>query len=180
MTLLSHIDVVPNFPKEGINFYDIQSLLKKPDIWKTIISDLTTLVKAQNVDVILGIESRGFLTGVPVAHALGLPFGMVRKKGKLPGAVIGQEYALEYGTDCIEIQAGLLKDNARVAILDDLLATGGTMKATGDLVRKAGAKVVFSSCIIELHELGGRDKLDFPFEAMVQAPLDPVPHMKTA
>lgn len=173
MTLLKHIDVVPNFPQEGINFYDIQSLLKKPTIWLDLIDDLSARVKATNADIILGIESRGFLTGVPVAQQLNLPFGMVRKKGKLPGELISQEYDLEYGTDTIEIQKSLITSGARVAIMDDLLATGGTMKATGDLIKKAGGEIVISTCIIELYELGGREKLNFPFEALVQAPLNP-------
>ncbi len=173
MTLLKYIDIVPNFPKEGINFYDIQSLLKKPDIWNGVVHDLAKGVKLHNVDIILGIESRGFLTGVPVAQALKLPFGMVRKKGKLPGKLVSQEYSLEYGTDIIEMQEALIGSGTRVAIMDDLLATGGTMKATGDMVKKAGGEVVFSACIIELHELGGREKLDFPFEALLQAPLNP-------
>lgn len=173
MNLLDHIDVVPDFPIEGINFYDIQSLLKKPDILRQVIDDQVARVKEANADIILGLESRGFLTGVPVAQALDLPFGMVRKKGKLPGDVISQEYELEYGTDIIEIQAGLIEPGTRVAIIDDLLATGGTMKATGDLVHKIGGEIVSSCCIIELPELGGRQKLDFPFEAILQAPLDP-------
>ena len=173
MALLKHIDVVPDFPKEGINFYDIQSLLKKPEVWQDLIDDLTNRVRQQEANLVLGIESRGFLTGVPVAQNLNLPFGMVRKKGKLPGEVIGQEYTLEYGTDIVEIQKSLITTNTRVVIMDDLLATGGTMKATGDLVRKAGGEVVLSTCILELHELGGREKLDFPFETLVQAPLNP-------
>ncbi len=180
MNLLDHIDVVPNFPIEGINFYDIQSLLKKPDIWANIIDDLAQEAKNQGAEVILGIESRGFLTGVPVAQKLGLPFGMVRKKGKLPGKVIAQEYALEYGTDVIEIQDGLIAPGTKVAIMDDLLATGGTLKATGDLVRKIGGEIVSSICIIELYELNGRDKLDFPFEALLQAPLDPIKKERSA
>ncbi|MGH1378640.1 MAG: adenine phosphoribosyltransferase [Alphaproteobacteria bacterium] len=173
MALLEHIDVAPNFPQEGINFYDVQSLLKKPEIFRDMINDLTARVKEQNVDLVVGIESRGFLTGVPVAQNLNLPFGMVRKKGKLPGEVIGQEYSLEYGTDTVEIQKSLVTKGTRVAIMDDLLATGGTMKATGDLIKKAGGEVVISTCIIELNELGGADKLDFPFETLVQAPLNP-------
>ncbi len=173
MALLEHIDVVPNFPQEGINFYDVQSLLKKPEIFRDMINDLTARVKEQNVDIVVGIESRGFLTGVPVAQNLNLPFGMVRKKGKLPGEVIGQEYSLEYGTDTVEIQRSLITKGTRVAIMDDLLATGGTMKATGDLIKKAGGEVVISTCIIELNELGGADKLDFPFETLTQAPLNP-------
>ncbi len=173
MELIKHIDVVPNFPKEGINFYDIQSLLKKPDIWQQVINNLAEQVEGHNVDIIVGIESRGFLTGVPVAQKLNLPFGMIRKKGKLPGKIIGQDYELEYGTDRIEIQEGLIIPGDRVAIMDDLLATGGTMKATGDLVRKIGGEIVISTCILELFELGGRKKLDFPFDALLQAPLDP-------
>lgn len=180
MTLLTHIDVVPNFPKEGINFYDIQSLLKKPTVWGEIIDEICENVEKSGANIILGIESRGFLTGVPVAQKLNLPFGMVRKKGKLPGDVIGQTYDLEYGTDTIEIQTGLINAESKVAILDDLLATGGTMKATGDLIRKAGGKAVYSSCIIELHELSGREKLDFPFEALLQAPLNPAQVKKSA
>lgn len=174
MNLLEHIDVVPNFPKDGINFYDVQSLLKKPAVWQALIDDLTARVQKTKPDIILGIESRGFLTGVPVAQILNLPFGMVRKKGKLPGDVIAQDYALEYGTDTIEIQSNLITPGMNVAIMDDLLATGGTMKATGDLVKKAGGHICISTCIIELHELGGRAKLDFPFETLIEAPLDPV------
>lgn len=180
MNILDHIEIVPNFPIAGINFYDIQSLLKKPAIWAEIVDTLAEQAKTAKADIILGIESRGFLTGVPVAQTLGLPFGMIRKKGKLPGSVIGQEYALEYGTDTIEIQSALISKGMNVAIMDDLLATGGTMKAAGDLVRKAGGDVVLSSCIIELHELGGRAKLDFPFEALFQAPLDPFAQEKRA
>lgn len=174
MNILDHIDVVPNFPKEGINFYDIQSLLKKPQIWQDLIDDLSARVAKTKPDIILGIESRGFLTGVPVAQQLKLPFGMVRKKGKLPGDVIAQDYSLEYGTDTIEIQAGLITPGMNVAIMDDLLATGGTMKATGDLVKKAGGHIGISTCIIELYELGGRAKLNFPFETLIEAPLDPL------
>lgn len=180
MPLLEHIDIVPDFPQKGINFYDIQSLLKKPDIWQGLIDDLAARAKAQNTEIVLGIESRGFLTGVPVAQSLGLPFGMIRKKGKLPGTIIGQDYTLEYGTDTVEIQASLITSGARIAIMDDLLATGGTMKAAGDLVRKAGGEIVLSTCIIELHELGGREKLDFHFESLLQAPLDPLTQIKTA
>lgn len=180
MSLLKHIDIVPDFPKPGINFYDIQSLLKKPDIWKGIVQDLADKTRTARADIILGIESRGFLTGVPVAQELGLPFGMVRKKGKLPGDIISQDYALEYGTDTVEIQRSLLQPGMRVVIMDDLLATGGTMKATGDLVRKAGGEIAMAFCIIELHELGGRGTLDFPFEGLLQAPLDPFGKEKIA
>lgn len=173
MDILKSFDIVPNHPKPGINFYDIQSVLKKPEVMRHIIEALTKKVKAAKPDMILGIESRGFLVGVPVAQKLDLPFGMIRKKGKLPGAVIRQDYALEYGTDSIEIQENIIEAGMRVVILDDLLATGGTMKATGDLACKVGGEVALAACILELHELGGRGKLDFPFDALAQAPLDP-------
>ena len=176
MELLDHIEVVPDFPKPGINFYDIQSVLKKPDIWDVISSKLAEISREQNPDIILGIESRGFLTGLSVAEKLNLPFSMIRKRGKLPGTVITQEYELEYGTDAIEIQDGLVEPDMRVVIVDDLLATGGTMRATADLVRKIGGNVLMGACIIELHELNGREKLDFPFKA----PLDPFSTKKSA
>lgn len=173
MNILEHFAVVPNHPKPGINFYDIQSVLAKPEVTDHIIGRLAALTKNAGADIVLGIESRGFLVGVPVARQLGLPFGMVRKKGKLPGATVAQDYSLEYGTDTIEIQKNLIVPGMRVAILDDLLATGGTMRATGDLARKVGGEIALSACVLELHELGGRDKLGFPFEALAQAPLDP-------
>ncbi len=173
MNLLDHINIVPNFPKEGINFYDLQSLLQKPDIWRYVIDETTKLSENANADIILGIESRGFLTGVPVAANLNLPFGMIRKKGKLPGQTIEQSYALEYGQDTIEIQETLLKPGMKAVILDDLLATGGTMRASIDLVRKSGATVALTSCLIELYELGGAEKIDAPFTSLLKAPLDP-------
>lgn len=173
MDLLKEIDLVPDFPKAGINFYDIQSLLKKPDVWKKSIHQLADIASDYQPEVILGIESRGFLLGLALAQILELPFGMIRKKGKLPGQVVSQDYELEYGTDTIEIQAGLISPGDRVAILDDLLATGGTMKASGDLVRKMGGELILGLCLLELHELEGSLKLDFPFRSLVQAPLNP-------
>ena len=174
INILDHIAVVPNFPKTGINFYDIQSLLAKPYVWRDIIAKISERAFAERADMILGIESRGFVAGAPVALELGLPFGMIRKKGKLPGKVIGQEYALEYGTDTIEIQEGLIETGMRVVIVDDLLATGGTLRAAGDLTKKIGGHIVLAACIIELFELGGRDKIDFPLLTLAQAPLDPL------
>ncbi len=174
LNILDHIAVVPDFPKPGINFYDIQSLLAKPFIWREIIEKMAERAFAERADIIVGIESRGFVAGAPVAHELSLPFGMVRKKGKLPGKVIGQEYSLEYGTDMIEMQEGLIESGMRVVIVDDLLATGGTMRAAADLIKKIGGNIVLGTCIIELFELKGLDKLDFPFFSLSQAPLDPL------
>ena len=171
--MLPHFKVYPDFPKPGINFYDIQSALAKPDVWNKITDRLCELVKDSSAEIILGTESRGFVTGMPVALKLGLPFGMVRKPGKLPGNVVEQEYALEYGTDKVELQKDLITPGMKVAILDDLMATGGTMKATADLVKKLNGDTVLGACVIELFELKGRDKMDFAFEGLVQAPLEP-------
>lgn len=173
LNILDHIAVVKDFPKAGINFYDIQSLLAKPFVWREIIEQLAERASRERADIILGIESRGFVAGMPVAYDLGLPFGMVRKKGKLPGKVISQEYSLEYGTDTVEVQDGLIEPGMRVVIVDDLLATGGTMKAASDLAKKIGGNVVLGECIIELPELGGLQKIDIPFYSLSQAPLDP-------
>ena len=172
--ILDHIAVVPDFPKAGINFYDIQSLLAKPFVWRTIVEKLSERAFAERADMILGIESRGFVAGAPVALELGLPFGMIRKKGKLPGKVVRQDYALEYGSDTIEIQDGLIEQGMRVVIVDDLLATGGTMRAAADLTNKIGGNIVLGACVVELFELGGRQKIDFPFFSLCQAPLDPL------
>ncbi len=171
--LLPYFNVYPDFPKPGINFYDIQSALARPNVWNKINDRLCELVRDNGAQIVLGAESRGFVTGVPVALKLGLPFGMIRKPGKLPGEVVKQEYELEYGTDAIELQKGLIKPWMKVAILDDLMATGGTMKASADLVKKLGGEVVLGACVIELYELKGRDKMDFAFEGLVQAPLVP-------
>ncbi|MBT7770066.1 MAG: adenine phosphoribosyltransferase, partial [Rhodospirillales bacterium] len=118
-------------------------------------------------DVLAGIESRGFLVAAPLALKLGCGFVMVRKKGKLPGNLISHDYALEYGTDTIEIQDDAVKPGQKVVILDDLLATGGTMAASVDLFNKVGAKVTSAACLIELTFLKGRDKLNIPFDALI-------------
>ena len=120
-----------------------------------------------NPDVLVGIESRGFLVAAPLALHLGLGFVMVRKRGKLPGETIPYTYDLEYGTDTIEIQADAIDAGQRVVVLDDLLATGGTMAAAIDLCRKVGGNVVGASCIIELAFLDGRSKLDIPVDTLV-------------
>lgn len=170
MDILKHIKVVPDFPKEGINFYDIQSLMTDPPVWRRIIEAMTEKTETYSPNIIVGLESRGFLVGLPVAQALDIPFAMIRKKGKLPGNVTRQSYALEYGEDCIEIQTDILNVGQRVAILDDLLATGGTMAAAGELIKKRDAETVCGICMIELEELNGASKLDFPFEALTKAP----------
>jgi len=125
------------------------------------------MIRQYQPDVLAGIESRGFLVAAPLALKLGCGFVMVRKKGKLPGNLISHDYALEYGTDTIEIQEDAVKPGQKVVILDDLLATGGTMAASIDLFEKVGAKVAGAACMIELSFLGGRDNLNVPFDALV-------------
>jgi adenine phosphoribosyltransferase len=167
MDLKRHIRSVPDFPKPGILFYDISTLLAHPVAWRTTVHRLTEALQVHEPDQLVGIESRGFLVAAPLAYAMHRGFVMVRKKGKLPGATIPLTYDLEYGSDTIEIQANAIKPGSRVAILDDLLATGGTMAAAIALCRGVGAEVVAAACIIELSFLGGRRRIDVPVTSMV-------------
>jgi adenine phosphoribosyltransferase len=162
VNLKDHIRHVPDFPKPGILFYDISTLLAHPVAWAETIKRLTEGVAAMRPDMLVGIESRGFLTAAPVAKELGLGFTMVRKRGKLPGPTISHTYDLEYGTDTVEIQEGAIAPGARVVVLDDLLATGGTMGAAVSLIQKVGGTVTGAAFIIELSFLGGREKLGVP------------------
>lgn len=169
MNLEDHIRTVPNFPKPGVLFYDIGSIMSQPDVLKEAIKQLHLKIQPYQPQLILGIESRGFLFAPPLAMDMNLPFGMVRKPGKLPGDIIGLDYALEYGEDRIEIQKDAIQPGQRVAIIDDLLATGGTMQAAVELVKKAGGVPVVTAYVIELENLKGRDKIDLPQESLVKA-----------
>ena len=163
----NHIRGIPDFPKPGILFYDISTLLADADAWQVTTGRLAKVVAPYKPDILAGIESRGFLVAAPLALKLGCGFVMVRKKGKLPGPTISHEYALEYGTDMIQIQSDAVHPGQRVVILDDLLATGGTLNAAAQLFRKVGAEVVGAACIIELNFLNGRKNLDIPVETLV-------------
>lgn len=167
MNLKDHIRGIPDFPKPGILFYDISTLLRHPQAWQVAMDRMAASVGAYRPTLLAGIESRGFLLAAPLALKLGCGFVMLRKRGKLPGAVVGLDYALEYGHDRIEIQADAIERGAQVVILDDLLATGGTMQAGIRLLREAGAEVPAAAALIELTFLGGRDRLDVPFEVLV-------------
>ncbi len=167
MDLKQHIRSVPDFPKPGILFYDISTLLAHAGAWHETVHRLAEALRPHRPEVLVGIESRGFLVAAPLAFSLNCGFVMVRKRGKLPGATVPYTYDLEYGTDTIEIQADAIASGKRVAVLDDLLATGGTMAAAIDLCRKVGGDVVASACIIELSFLGGRKKLDVPFNSIL-------------
>ena len=168
MNLKDHIRAIPDFPKPGILFYDISTLLSHAEAWATAVEQLAEIVGPWKPTKLAGIESRGFLTAAPLALELGLGFVMIRKQGKLPGAVVSHEYALEYGSDITEIQADAIKPGDRVVILDDLLATGGTLAASVDLLQDVGAEVAGAACIIELSFLDGRSKVDIPVESLIQ------------
>lgn len=168
MDLKDHIRAVPDFPKPGILFYDVSTLLAHPDAWQVALGRLARIVSKYQPDVLAGIESRGFLVAAPLAAKLGIGFCMVRKPGKLPGEIISHEYDLEYGSDTLQIQRDAIAPGQRVVVLDDLLATGGTLGASLALFDKVGAKVVGAACIIELTFLNGRDKVDVPFDALIQ------------
>ena len=160
MDLKEKIRVIEGFPKEGISFKDITTLVADGEAFKESIDRIVEHLKDKNVDVILGPEARGFIFGVPVAYALGVGFVPVRKKGKLPAETVSVDYSLEYGVDVLEIHKDAIKKGQRVAIVDDLLATGGTVDAVAKLVEKVGAEVVALDFTIELTELRGRDKLE--------------------
>ena len=160
MDLKEKIRVIEGFPKEGISFKDITTLVAYGEAFKESIDRIAEHLRDKNVDVILGPEARGFIFGVPVAYALGVGFVPVRKKGKLPAETVSVEYSLEYGVDVLEIHKDAIKKGQRVAIVDDLLATGGTVDAVAKLVEKVGAEVVALDFAIELTELRGRDKLE--------------------
>jgi adenine phosphoribosyltransferase len=168
MDLKKYIRDVPDFPKPGILFRDISPMLADRDAWRAAIAALAVLVRPHRPDLLAGIESRGFLVTAPLALELGCGFMMVRKRGKLPGATIPHTYELEYGSDTIEIQYNAVTRGQRVVVLDDVLATGGTLAAAVTLLRKAGADVRGAACIIELTFLEGRKRVDLPFGALIQ------------
>ena len=166
--LKNHIRSIPDFPKPGILFYDISTLLAHAKAWHVTIGRLADVIRPYKPDVLAGIESRGFLLAAPLALALGTGFVMLRKQGKLPGTTVRHTYALEYGTDTIEIQQDAITKGTRVALVDDLLATGGTMAAAVTLLESVGGVVPAAACIIELTFLEGRNKLKVPVEALLQ------------
>lgn len=168
MDLAEHIRDIPDFPKPGILFRDISPLLAHSGAWKETIRRLAEIVEPMRPHTLAGIESRGFLVAAPLALELGCGFVMVRKRGKLPGETASHEYDLEYGSDAIEIQRGLIEAGQRVVILDDLLATGGTAAAAATLIRKVGGEVPGAAFIIELSDLAGREKLDMPVHALLR------------
>jgi adenine phosphoribosyltransferase len=167
MDLKDHIRAIPDFPKPGILFYDISTLLRDADAWQVTMGRMARTARAYMPDLVAGVESRGFLIAAPLALKLGCGFTMIRKRGKLPGETVGLNYDLEYGQDRVEIQADAVHRGQRVVVVDDLLATGGTMAAGIALLRSVGAVVPAAVTLIELKFLNGRSRLDVPCEALV-------------
>jgi len=159
MELKKYIAEIMDFPKEGISFKDITPVLQSPVAFKYAVSQMTNYAKGLGVEVVVGPEARGFLFGVPTALDLGVGFVPVRKPGKLPRAVEVATYQLEYGTDSLCIHADAIKPGQKVLIVDDLLATGGTLKATIELIERLGGEVIGCAFLIELVGLAGRDVL---------------------
>ncbi|XP_014675285.1 PREDICTED: adenine phosphoribosyltransferase-like, partial [Priapulus caudatus] len=160
----------PDFPQPGIIFRDIFSVMQQPTVFADLMDVLIDYVKAKHkdIDAIIGLDSRGFLFGPIICLQLGIPFVPVRKKGKLPGDLMSTTYQLEYGSDVFEVQKDSFKPGDKIVIIDDLLATGGTMSASVDLVKKNGGVVEECICIIEIDDLKGRNKLKVPFKSFIQ------------
>ncbi|MBE7211645.1 MAG: adenine phosphoribosyltransferase [Gluconacetobacter diazotrophicus] len=165
--LRHYIRGIPDFPKPGILFYDISTLLRDADAWQVTIGRLARAVAPLRPDLLAGVESRGFLLAAPLASKLGCGFLMLRKPGKLPGPTVALEYQLEYGSDSLHIQEDAIRPGQRVVVVDDLLATGGTLSASIRLLQKVGAEVTGAAVIIEIASLGGRDRLGVPASALV-------------
>ena len=159
MDLREKVRVIEDFPKEGISFKDITTLISDGEALKEAVDKMAEFFKDKNIDLVVGPEARGFIFCVPVAYAIGAGFVPVRKPGKLPADTVKVEYDLEYGSDILEIHKDAIKPGLRVAIVDDLLATGGTIAAVTKLVEQVGGEVVGLSFAIELEELKGREKL---------------------
>jgi adenine phosphoribosyltransferase len=167
--LRDHIRSVKDFPKAGIVFRDITTLIGNPQAFKQVIDTLYRRYRAKGVNAVICIESRGFIFGSVLAYKLGVPVVLVRKKGKLPYKTVSATYELEYGTDTLEMHQDSVKKGSRVVVIDDLLATGGTTCAAAGMIEKMGAKIVEIAFVIELSFLNGKSKLDkYPVYSIVK------------
>ena len=163
-----YIRTIPDYPEEGILFRDITTVLKDADGLQLAIDEMKKMLEHVECDVIAGVESRGFIFGMPLAYLLHKPFVLVRKKGKLPCETVSKDYELEYGTATIEIHKDAIQPGQKVVLVDDLIATGGSMKAAAELVEELGGKVAKIVCLIELAGLNGREKLtDYDVDVVI-------------
>jgi len=154
-----YIRTIPDYPKPGIQFRDVTTLLANPHAFRAAVDELLWPFLSVPIDYVLGIEARGFILGGAIAHELGKGFVPIRKKGKLPAAVIGQDYTLEYGVDTVEIHADAIKPGDRCLLVDDLIATGGTAEAALELIRRPGSDIIAACFVIDLPDLGGSKRL---------------------
>lgn len=169
MDIKSKIRVIEDFPEKGISFKDITTLIKEKEAFKEVVDRIVEDLRNKQIDYIVGPEARGFLFGAAVAYALGVGFIPVRKPGKLPSETIREEYELEYGTNILEIHRDAIKEGDKIAIVDDLLATGGTVLSAAKLIEKLGGEVVAMEFLIELEFLNGRDRLkDYHINTVVK------------
>ncbi|MCP5470307.1 MAG: adenine phosphoribosyltransferase [Chlamydiales bacterium] len=162
-----HLDTIPDFPKEGINFQSICPLLRNPQAFKRVTKEFANRYTDRKLDAIVGLESRGFVFGTALAYELDLPFVMIRKKGRLPSKVVSVDYALEYGSATFELEIDSFAAGSRVLIIDDLMATGGTAQAACDLVEMIGSVVDEVAVVVELHGLNGRTKVKPPVYSLI-------------
>lgn len=160
MPIKSRIRTVPHYPKQGIMFRDITTLLKDPVGLRATIHEFANRYTGMKIDKVVGIESRGFIIGTPLAYLLGVGFVPIRKKGKLPAQTVGQDYELEYGTDRIEIHTDAIGKGENILLVDDLIATGGTAEAAIKLIESMGGNIVECGFVIDLPELKGRERLE--------------------
>lgn len=168
MDIKDYIRIIEDFPKAGISFKDITTLVKDGKAFKYTISEMVSDLKDKNIDIIVGPESRGFIIGAPIAYELGIGFVPIRKPNKLPADTIRIDYELEYGSDALEVHKDAIKPGQRVAIVDDLLATGGTILSVAKLIEQLGGVISSINFIIELTELKGREKLkDYPVSSLI-------------
>ncbi len=165
-----NLAIIEGFPKKGISFYDICPLMYNPVIWKETIEEISKLVNKYKPDVIVALEARGFVLGAPVAFNLNTSFVMIRKSGKLPGEIISYTYDLEYGQDTLQIQKNSIKKDQKILILDDVVATSGTMLAAYELVNKCLGKVVAGVALLEITGLQPRNKIEklFPLDTLIK------------
>ena len=166
--VLQIIRAIPDYPKKGIIFRDITPLLGNAELFKYVIDELAALCKNEGITKIVGIESRGFIFGAPLAYALGIGFVPIRKKGKLPYKKIAATFTLEYGTDTVEMHEDALTKDDKVILIDDLLATGGTTRAGLELINKLGAKTAFCLYVSELSFLEGGKTLNVPYKSLIK------------
>lgn len=173
MDLAQHIRNVPDFPKPGIQFKDITTLLLVPEAFRFVISEFKARYMDRKVDAIVGVDARGFIFAASLAHEMGLPLVTARKKGKLPADTIAEEYELEYGTAIVEMHRDSIKAGDSMIVIDDLLATGGTVGAVVRLIERLGGTVLEAAFVVELPPLGGRKRLDpVPVHSLVEFMVD--------